>query len=345
MGKRIKNGKEGSSKVKGNIIGIDIGGTTCSVVLGSASPEIKDYQGLILDRIKFDTMVETGYTTILEKIFNNIDTLLVRNQVPLQNIRGIGISCGGPLDHKRGVIMNPPNLFGWDHVPLVELITKKYGLQTYLQNDANAGILAEWKYGIARNCNNAVFLTFGTGMGMGMILNGVLYHGTNDMAGEIGHIRMESSGPTGFGKIGSFEGFCSGNGIAQLGKIKALESFQKGIQPSFCKTVEELDSITAKGIALLAEDHEDAREVLNISAAYLGKGLSILIDILNPEIIVVGSIFSRNYEKFWPITRKIVESESLERSLSCCKVVPSYLGDSIGDIAALSVALYGLEQQ
>ena len=125
--------------------------------------------------------------------------------------------------------MCPPNLPDWDNVPLVEMTEKRLGIKTILQNDANACAVAEWKFGAGRGTRNMVFLTFGTGMGAGLILDGRLYSGTNDMAGEVGHIRLAPKGPLGYGKKGSFEGFCSGGGIADLAKQTVLNKLSQGL--------------------------------------------------------------------------------------------------------------------
>lgn len=191
-----------------------------------------------------------------------------------------------------------------------------------------------------------VFLTFGTGLGAGLILNGSIYDGTNGLAGEVGHIRLDSFGPVGFGKTGSFEGFCSGGGIAQLGKIKAREALQCGKTVSFCKSYEELDNITAKLIAEYAnKGFEDAAEIYRISGAYLGKGLSVIVDLLNPEVIVIGSIFARSGHLLTEEMNKIMKKECLTSSLEVCRVVPAELGDEIGDYAAISVAIAGEEKE
>lgn len=119
----------------------------------------------------------------------------------------VGISCGGPLNSTAGIIEGPPNLPGWNNVKIADILTSHYGVFASLQNDANACAVAEWKFGAGKGAQNMIFLTFGTGLGAGLILNGRLYSGTNDNAGEIGHIRLEEFGPSGYGKSGSFEGF------------------------------------------------------------------------------------------------------------------------------------------
>jgi len=317
------------------ILGIDIGGTKCAVVLGQFESQIK-----ILDKISFATEADKGPEYAIGRIFEGIESLCRRNQLEFGDIEGIGISCGGPLDSKRGIILSPPNLPGWDRVPLVDLLEGRYGIRAKLQNDANACALAEWKFGAARGYRNVVFLTFGTGMGAGLILNGRLYSGTNDMAGEIGHIRMSEHGPVGYGKAGSFEGFCSGNGIAQLARTKVLERIQRGEEPSFCKGLRDLENLSAKMVAEAAfAGDELAKEVFEICGEYLGRGLAVLIDILNPEIIVIGSIFARCRELLWPSAVEAIERESLALSRGVCRIVPAALGEQVGDYAALAVAL------
>lgn len=194
-----------------------------------------------------------------------IDKMYVLAEDMTEEIQVIGISCGGPLDSRQGVTLSPPNLPGWDEIRIVSYLKEKYGIRAYLQNDANACAMAEWKFGAGRGNGNMIFLTFGTGMGAGLILNGQLYSGTNDNAGEIGHVRMSEHGSVDYGKTGSFEGFCSGGGLAQLGQNIARERFQRGEPVSFCESISKLESITAKGIAEKAkEGHEDAKEVYRI---------------------------------------------------------------------------------
>ena len=317
-------------------LGFDIGGTKCAVVLGVYSDDVMT----ILDKKLFPTETENGWEYSVNNIFSSAFDLLGKNSLGKEDIKAIGISCGGPLDSKKGVIMSPPNLPGWDNVPITEMCEEKFGVRTYLQNDANACAVAEWKFGAAKGTENAVFLTFGTGMGAGLILGGRLYEGTNGMAGEIGHIRMENNGPVGYGKEGSFEGFCSGGGIAQTAKTMVLEALQKGEKPSFCESIDNLDSVTAKTVAEAAKNGDElAIKIYEKCGKYLGRGLSVLIDILNPEVIVIGSIYERSNELLQKTMQKAIEHEALGVSASVCRVVPAVLGDSIGDYAALAVAV------
>lgn len=323
-------------------LGVDIGGTKVAIVLGGGKIPEHDTKDFILDRVCFDTQAKMGADFVIGNICSAVEGMIGKHGLSEKNTIGIGISCGGPLDHKKGILSNPPNLYGWVNVPIVDIMQAKFGLPTYLQNDANACALAEWKFGAAIGFNNVIFLTFGTGLGAGMILNGKLYTGANGMAGEVGHVRLSDWGPIGFGKAGSFEGFCSGNGISQMGSMKVLECMQMGMSVDLCPEIDELGSLDAKKIAAAATKGDWlALEIFKTSGLYLGKGLSILIDILNPDIIVLGSIYERSETLLRDSMYQVINDEALERSRSCCKIVPALLGNHIGDFAALSVAFRG----
>jgi len=312
-------------------LGFNIGGTKCSVVLGD-----KDFT--IHEKIEFLTRTERGYRKILNEFKDHVYSLF--EKYDKKNLKKIGISCGGPLDSKKGIIYSPPNLPGWDAVPIVEIYKKEFNVDVEVQNDANASALAEWLMGAGKGSENMVFLTFGTGMGAGFIINGQLYTGTNDLAGEVGHIRMAEDGPVGFGKAGSFEGFCSGGGIAQLAKSLISDKLLAGENVGFCPSKDLIKDITARIVfeAAIAYDPV-AQEIVNISAGYLGRGLAVLIDILNPECIVIGSIYTRNEKLFKSHIEKILKREAIPAANKVCKILPAALGDKIGDYAALCVAL------
>jgi glucokinase len=179
-------------------------------------------------------------------------------------------------------------------------------------------------------------------MGAGLILDGRLYAGTRDLAGEAGHLRLALHGPVGFGKAGSFEGFCSGGGIAQLAQIKVREKHQMGLQVSFCQGPESLHLLTAKSVAEAAYGGDSlAIDIYKTVGHYLGLGLSLLIDLLNPEIIVMGSIYVRARALIEPTMREVVQQEAIPSSALMCRIEPAALGEQLGDIAALVLADMG----
>ena len=233
------------------LVGLDVGGTKCAVTVGIAregqTPEI-------IGKVQFPTEKGQPWKT-LEGFMTELDRLLSEKKITYSDISGIGISCGGPLDSERGVVMSPPNLPGWDNIEICKYFTERTGAPCRLQNDANACAVAEWKYGAGKGMKNVVFLTFGTGLGAGLIFDGRLYKGQNDMAGEIGHVRLENDGPIGYGKAGSCEGFCSGGGIRQMGVFAMREYGEKTALYKACGGKEE--NVNAKIIADLAYESDE----------------------------------------------------------------------------------------
>ena len=285
-------------------IGIDIGGTKCAVVRGVGRD--------INAKKRFET---TSVNETLTRIFDAVRELMT------PEIKAIGVSCGGPLDSKLGIIQSPPNLPGWDDIHITEELEKRFGKRAYLCNDADACALAEWRYGAGQGTQNMIFMTFGTGLGSGLILGGRLYSGTCGMAGEIGHVSLYDPTPDahiGYNKRGAVEGYCSGGGIAQYGKG------------------------TARELGIRAEGGDsEAIEVYRRVGEDLGKTLAILVDLLNPEAVVIGSIYARSREFIEPAMNEKLNELALSQSVKVCKILPAALGESIGDIAALAVAEIG----
>lgn len=313
------------------LLGIDIGGTKSAVIAGRENMEI-------LERISFPTETQKGPSHAINHLLKSAGS--ITKKLGSQGLKAIGISCGGPLDSRKGIVQSPPNLPGWDNIPIVKLFTDEFKVPAYLQNDANACALAEWKFGAGKGTQNMVFLTFGTGMGAGIIINGKIYSGTNDLAGEVGHIRLADDGPEAYGKKGSFEGFCSGTGIALIAKKIITEKLEREEKVSFCSKAEDAVRLTAKDIAEAAvKGDKTAIEIFKFSGKQLGKGLSILIDILNPELIVIGSIYARCTQFLEPACMEVIRQEALEPSISVCRIVPAVLGEQVGDFASLSVAM------
>ena len=308
-------------------IGLDIGGTKCAATLG----KIQDGEIAICEKEKFAT-ANLPPNIILEKFAS-----FIKKHLELSP-KGIGISCGGPLDSKKGTIMRPPSLPLWDDVEIVSFFEKQFGIKTYLQNDANACALAEYKFGAGKDVKNMVFLTFGTGLGAGLILNGKLYSGANDNAGEIGHVRLTRYGPEGYRKKGSCEGYCSGSGIARLSEIYAKKQKLKKDYESFMSSFGK-DGINAKTLAEGARSgNVFCKSVYDKSGEMLGKTLAIITDVLNPEKIVIGGVFMRAEDLLRPEMEKTMKNESLSYSYNALSVVAAKLNENVGDYAALALA-------
>lgn len=322
------------------LAGIDIGGTKCAVSLGVIGDRA-DQQIEIIAKRRFATLL--GAEANIARLLSELEELLAEaGQADAEHgqLEAIGISCGGPLNSKAGLILSPPNLPDWSRVDIVTPFRERFAVPVGLQNDANACALAEWKWGAGQGSRNMIFLTFGTGMGAGLILDGRLYSGTSDMAGEVGHMRLSPTGPVGYGKAGSFEGFCSGGGIAELGRMEAARLFKEGRTPSFCAEPGAISAITAESIGEAAQRGEaDAVDIFQTVARQLGRGLAILVDILNPEVIVIGSIYGRQLPLLERVMQEELQREALSHSLSVCRILPAGLKEQVGDYAGLSVAL------
>jgi glucokinase len=314
------------------VAGIDIGGTKCAISIG----RVTEAGIQIIDKEKIAT--PGNPKEAIHELLVLLQSLL-RKQEQF-TLGSIGISCGSPLDSELGLILSPPNLSNWDKVDIVSPFVNEFQVPTGIQNDANACALAEWMWGAGKGCKNMIFLTFGTGMGAGLILNNQLYVGTNDMAGEVGHIRLEEDGPVGYHKEGSFEGFCSGGGIAKLAISMVKNHLREGGRTELLKLQPELSKLTTADVGLAAAQGDElALRIFEIVGEKLGKGLSVLIDILNPERIVIGSIFSRQEMLLREPMERVIAKEALSFSNKVCEIVPAGLGEQIGDYAALSVAM------
>jgi glucokinase len=312
--------------------GVDIGGTKTAVVISSSPPEI-------LKRIEFPTLPERGPEPAIREIKAAMHAMLAGQSATLPALMGIGISCGGPLDRNKGVVQAPPNLSTWIDVPIVESLSSEFHCRTNLENDANAGAVAEHRFGAGRGYHNMVFLTLGTGLGSGIIINDRLYCGANDMAGEIGHIRLTRSGPVGYNKAGSAEGWASGAGMAQIAE-RALKVARRSGRKTVLLDAFESNRVSARDVGMAAQAGDAvARSIVRTSGRKLGEALAILVDILNPECIVIGGLAMRLGEMILGPARVSMRREALGPAAAVCRVVPALLGEKIGDVAALCIAM------
>jgi len=297
------------------IIGFDIGGTKTSVSCGTAD-------GTVLARIVQASATDTGFEGMFGAMASAADELISEWGHPA----AIGVSIGGPLDTEKGIIHSPPNLPGWDAIPLRDRLMDRFAVPVYVEHDARAGALAEWLFGAARGANDVVYLTFGTGLGAGMILGGRLHTGATGDAGEVGHWRMSQRGPEAYGKAGSWEALSSGAGLPRL----ARHMYPDVAWPADLSAQDLIGRARAKDAA--------ASRVIRVSAAWLGNGIAKIIDLLNPEVVVLGSLAVRAGDLFLPIVRRVAAREVTGRNREC-RIVASALGDTAGDIAALCAAI------
>lgn len=318
-------------------MGLDIGGTKCAVLLATVDGGIH-----LKDKLRFATCSERGFEPVYAQLTAAMEGILQKNGLSYADVNAIGVSCGGPLDSRRGVVLCPPNLPGWVNIPLKALLEERCGVPVYLQNDANACALVEWKLGAGRGCSDMIFLTMGTGMGGGVIAEGRLLRGCTDMGGEIGHLRLAEDGPVGFGKAGSFEGFASGGGIQRQARALTEERIREGRAPAWVRDGHTPEEADARLLAEYARAGDaDAKAFFDHIGTMLGKGLALLTDTLNPEKIVIGSVFVRCEDLLRPAMEAELKREAIPFSLEGLQVVPAQTGEALGDLASIMTALYG----
>jgi glucokinase len=306
------------------LLGLDIGGTKTGLILG-------DSAGAILRRVELPTPAGAPFGEAAVQIVAGAQALLQAcRRDGLPDPRAVSVSVGGPLDIDRGVLFAPPHLAAWGEAPLKETLEHAFALPVFVEHDGNAGALAEFHFGAGRGSRNMIFLTMGTGLGAGLILNGAIYHGSTDMAGEVGHVRMADDGPVQYGKAGSWEGFSSGAGLVSLARWMDPQRWPADLTTR--ALVEQVLAGDPAGRAVVAE-----------GGRWLGRGLAMLVDILNPDCIVIGTLGVVLGDLLLEPARAVVQAEALPRAASACRILPAALGSRLGDVAALMAAIIALQ--
>ncbi|HZD05374.1 MAG TPA: ROK family protein, partial [Longimicrobiales bacterium] len=284
------------------IVGVDIGGT--NVVVGLVPLEGGEPRSVR----SFPTLAERGAENVVERVAaavqESVSETRAATGAPAEAVAGMGIGSPGPLDRATGVVLDTPNL-GWKDFPLRELLSRATGFRATLDNDANCATYGEWWQGAGRGVASLVGITLGTGIGGGIILNGELVHGTSDAAGEIGHMSIEFTGRRcNCGNYGCLEAYCSGPNIA----ARAREGIEAGAESLLPELVDgELDRITAATVyeAVVLEDSY-ANEVMTETAKILGVGIANIINVLNPEVVVIaGGVTRAGPHLFAPLRSEI----------------------------------------
>ena len=317
-------------------VGIDIGGTKCAVVLGECASD----QVRVVRRLVIPTERGGDPQAMLARLEDAVRCELNESGLGPRDVERVGICCGGPLSEDEGLVLGPPNLPRWGRVPVVEHFERALGIPARLGNDANAGALAEWWWGAGRGTSTMVFLTFGTGLGAGLIIDGRLHRGAHGLAGEVGHIRVAVDGPVAYGKAGSWEGYSSGNGLRRLAIERVRQEWAAGRTVAFCADQAALETLDAVVLARAARAGDAlARLILATSGKHLGQGIAVLADVIDPEVIVVGGIYGRCLDLLEGETMAAFEAEMQGGAARSCRIVPAGLREAIGDYSALAVAL------
>ena len=305
------------------VFGLDIGGTKTACVEGTLD-------GRILQRIEMPTRAQEPFSETFPKIAAHLKTLVNAAKSGGRSVAAISVSIGGPLKIEEGILIDPPHLPGWHHVPLKARLMEAFpGIPVCIEHDGNAGALAELYFGVGKKrpvLQHLIFLTFGTGIGAGLIVNRRVFRGASDTAGEIGHWRLAEDGPLAFGKRGSWESFASGAGLIHLASQMYPSRWNHGT------AIREL-------VDAMMQDDPQAMAVAEVAGHWMGRGLALLIDALNPQVIVFGSLGVVLGERILAPARRVIAREALPQAVAACELMPSVLGSEIGDIASLMAAL------
>ncbi|MDP8246754.1 MAG: ROK family protein [Candidatus Tritonobacter lacicola] len=306
-----------------NLVGVDIGGTKIAAGLVGG-------KGDLMCQTRLPTLSRSGFKKSLAQIRTAIEEILKRAKSDSLSVGGIGICTAGPIDYDRGVVVNPPNLKGWKEVPLARIIGEKFGLEARLENDANAAALAEMRWGAARGYNNIFFVSIGTGIGTAIILNGRLYRGRRGMAGEGGHmvVNFDADGAgCGCGNTGCIESIASGPAAAR--RAGEIMRERPTLLNDLCGGNKE--ELTMVMIGRAAEDSDAvALEVIGEMGWHLGIWLGSIINLLDPEIIVVGGGVSMVGEPLFESIRGSALKHTINPYANEIPIVPASLGEDAG---------------
>jgi len=314
------------------ILAIDLGGTKIMAALIS-------HQGQVMAREYHLTLAGEGPQSVINRILSAIDHLLRVGNIGLSQLHSISIAAAGAIDFDQGLVTSSPNLPGWHNVPLSDMVNRKYKVKTFLINDASAGALGEHHFGVGRGVNNLVYLTVGTGIGGGIIINGKLYLGPSGSAGEIGHMTIDVNGPRcSCGNIGCLEMLASGTAIAR----EAIRRITQGEESSLSQMAGgKIENITAEKVGVAARGGDGlALEVISKAATYLGVGMVNLVNIFNPEMIIVGGGVAQMGDLLLEPARRVVKERAFQLSAQAVRIVPAQLGDNAGVLGA-AVFAYG----
>jgi glucokinase len=334
------------------VLGVDIGGTKLATVLATRD-------GRLLHKERRPTEADRGPEFGVARLISMLRCTVADVGDAGTEIAGIGVACGSPMDAEQGIILGPPNLQSWNPVPIVDILEREFGLYARLENDANAGALAEWRFGAGQGKRSVVYMTMGTGIGGGLVLDGRLYRGANGNAGEVGHMRVvPEGGPLcGCGKRGCLEAYCSGPSIArraqedlmraqeELGRTHRAPGNAPAAGAAILKLAGSVEAVTAEHLFAAARQGDAlAERLVDETAHLLGVGLANIIQALNPEAIVLGTIATEQGDFFLDRVRQTVRRETWPQLFEVVDILPSPLGSGVGDYGAISVVLAELDK-
>ena len=307
-----------------NRIGIDVGGT--NVKLALVSPD-----GKIIYSNSIPTHAEMGYEYTINNIKEAIHTLMKETDSRAEDIQGIGFGFPGQVDYKSGVVRLAPNIPGWVDIPIAKMIEDEFHIPTRVDNDVRCAALGELNFGAGKGCENLICITVGTGIGSGLIINGKLVRGASNAAGEIGHIKLQMhDGPIcGCGDTGCMEAFASGPSIVAM-----AENYILGGKSTKFRELANPD-ITPYIVYEAAKTGDPvAKRIFNVIGEYIGIGLSSVINLLNPEKVIIGGGVAASGEYLLNPIKETVKKRAMKIAGEAVEIVPAQLGNTAGVIGA-----------
>jgi glucokinase len=309
------------------VLGLDVGGT--KIAAG-----VVDRGGQVLSMEVAPSRVHEGPDAMIDRHLDLGRAAVAAAAVPWGQIRAVGIACGGPLDPFAGIIQSPPGLPGWNDVPLVAIVEAALRRPAVVGNDATACAIAEWWFGIGRErgVRNLVYLTISTGVGGGLILDGRVYRGAAGNAGELGHLTIDYQGrQCGCGRRGCLEAYASGPQIA----ARARERIAAG----GASTLAALPEVTARDVAQAAAEGDPlAREVWDETTEMLGSAVANILDVFNPELVVLGGGVTRAGDQLLRPVHEAALRQAMAPARNAADIVLAGLGEELGVVSAATVA-------
>jgi len=304
------------------VLAIDLGGTNIRSAIVSD-------EGEVMAKNSSPTLASEGPPAVIDRVFSATDRLLSSASMSLSQLHSISVAAAGAINTEEGIVTLSPRLTGWHDIPLKDIVTERYGVRTFLVNDANAAALGEHCFGAGRGVSNLIYLTVSTGIGGGIIIDNKLYSGQCGSAGEIGHMTIDVNGPKcNCGNTGCLEMLASGTAVAR----EAIRRISQGEKSSLSEMVRgKVENITAKEISTAARGGDSlALGVISQAATYLGIGLVNLVNIFNPEMIIIGGGLSRMGDLLLNPSRQVVKERAFPLSAQAVRIVPAQLGDDAG---------------
>lgn len=308
------------------VIGVDLGGTNLRTAVLNA-------EGEVLSRHKEPTQVTEGWTNVVARLVDDIKSQRDKARQKGLTVAAVGVGAPGVIQVEKGIVVKSPNFPDWERVPLKELLEKELNIPAFIENDANAAALGEQWRGAGRNIQSMILLTLGTGVGGGIILDNRIWHGADGMAGEIGHMTLMPEGrPCSCGNRGCLEMYASARGIQQSYREALEQASAAGSGAGSLITSEQIYDSARRG-------NDTAVSVMKDMGRMLGIGIASLINIFNPERIVIGGGVKDAWPLFIDAAREEITLRAFEVPAKRTEIVPSLLGDDAGMVGAAAVAL------